>query len=96
MRQFGRSVGHPTYMGDSCLCERPISGFRLKERIRLSVGSGFVRLEAVCIAQYQGRIQRSVGRREGSPPPRILPCFAERGRRVHPCMCEVFGSDPSC
>jgi len=68
MRQSGRSVGHPTYMEDSCLCKRSISGPRLKERIRLSVGSGFVRLEAVCIAQYQGRIQRSVGRREGFTP----------------------------
>jgi len=48
--------------------QTPDFGPRLKERIRLSVGSGFVRLEAVCIAQYQGRIQRSVGRREGFTP----------------------------
>jgi hypothetical protein len=54
----------------------------LKQRNRLNVGSGFVRPEAISIAQYQERTQLSVDRssrgahqalREG------LPCFAQHG-----------------
>jgi hypothetical protein len=59
MRQVGWSVGHPTYV-EEFFYVRPISGPRLKWRNRFSVTSGFVRLEAVSIAQYQDRIQRSV------------------------------------
>ena len=37
----------------------------LNQRNRLEVGSRFARLEAVSIAQYQGRIQGSVDRSSG-------------------------------
>jgi hypothetical protein len=49
--QFGWSVGHPTYVEDFSSCEP-----------RFRASSRLVRLEAVSIAQYQGRIQHSVHR----------------------------------
>jgi hypothetical protein len=66
MRQFGWSVGYPTYVKGFCSCASPDSGPRVKQHNRLSIASCFVRREAVSIAQYQGRIHRSVvGLREG-------------------------------
>jgi hypothetical protein len=76
MRQVGLSVGHPTYIEDFCSCAGPISGPHLK-RNRVRVGSGLVRLEAVSIAQYQGRIQASFDRSYRGVhhgPSRILSC----------------------
>ncbi len=43
-----------------CAARTPDFEARLKRGNRLSIGSGFVRLEAISIAQYQGCIERSV------------------------------------
>jgi hypothetical protein len=65
IRRFGWSVGHPTKMENYFWWARSIfRGPRLKWRNRLSVASGFVRLEAISIAQYQGRIPSF----DGEPP----------------------------
>ena len=55
------SVGHPTYVEDLSSCEPP---FRASVELGelLKCWSRLVRLEAVSIAQYQGRIQHSFDR----------------------------------
>jgi hypothetical protein len=49
-----------TSIEDFVIAARRVSGIRSKRRNRLTVGSGLVHLEAVSIAQYQGRILRSL------------------------------------
>jgi len=59
----------------------------------LKCRSRFVCLEAVSIAQRQGRIQRSVDRSSRGLDHALrdsYPSSAQRGRRVHPRMCEWF------
>jgi len=62
MRQFWMVCRASYTYGRPPVCAHPISGSRLKSRHRVSVGSDFVRLGAVSIAQSQGRMQLSVDR----------------------------------
>jgi hypothetical protein len=96
MRQVGWSVGQTTHrLKIFIIAARRVSGIRSKQRNSLTVGSGLVHLEAVHIAQYQGRILRSLYKSSKgvSPcPTRVLPGFVQYDRRVHPAL--EGGSDP--
>jgi hypothetical protein len=61
MRQVGWSVGQTTHrLKIFVIAARMVSVIRSKRRNCFAVGSGLVHLEAVSIAQYQGRILRSL------------------------------------
>jgi hypothetical protein len=97
MREFGSSVGHPTYVKD-LFVRRPDFGPRRRGGFAQGVGHVSLGPEPVGIAQFQIRIQGSVDRsssRGSSCPARLLPVSHSMAGEFIPAAARIFGPDPS-